>query len=119
MKLRFKLASRLASPNIKRTQFPLDIAWASTVHKVQGLSLEHGVVSFDLGKQRSFGADQIYTALSRVKTYNYLYCIGEFRKSAIKVNKDTLLKYEHLKENDLFSTLKRSIVSDDTITILV
>ena len=118
MKLRFKLASRLASPNIKRTQFPLTLAWASTVHKVQSLSLEHGVVNFDLGKQRSFGADQIYTALSRV-TYNYLYCIGELRKSAIKVNKDTLLKYERLKENDLFSTLKRSIVSDDTLTILV
>ena len=118
MKLRLKLASRLASPNIKRTQFPLTLAWASTVHKVQSLSLEHGVVNFDLGKQRSFGADQIYTALSRV-TYNYLYCIRELRKSAIKVNKDTLLKYERLKENDLFSTLKRSIVSDDTITIPV
>ena len=30
-----------------------------------------------------------------------------------------MLEYERLKENDLFSTLKRSIISDDTITILV
>ena len=30
-----------------------------------------------------------------------------------------MLEYERLKENDLFSTLKRSIISDDTITILI
>ena len=39
-------------------------------------------------------------------------------KSAIKVNKDALFEYECLEENDLFSMLKRSIISDDTITIL-
>ena len=66
----------LASPNIKRTKFPLTLAWASAVHKFQGLSSEQGVIDFDLRKQRSFGAGQIYTALSRVKTYGNLYCIG-------------------------------------------
>ena len=39
----------------------------------------------------------MYTALSRVKTYDNLYCIGEFKKSAIMVNKDALLEYEGLK----------------------
>ena len=38
----------LASPNIKRTIFLLTLASASTVHKVQGLSLEQDVVYFDL-----------------------------------------------------------------------
>ena len=86
-----------ASPSINRTQFPLTLAWASTVHEVQGLSLVQAVIDFDLQKQKSFGPRQMYTALSRVKTYDNLYCIGEFKKSAIKVNKDALLEYEGLK----------------------
>ena len=109
----------LTSPNIKWTRFPLTLAWAFTVHEVQGLSWEQGVVDFDLQKQRSFGAGQIYTALSRVKTNNNLYCVGEFQKSSIKLNKDALFEYERLKENDSFSTLKRSIISGHTIMILV
>ena len=39
-----------ASPSIKQTQFHLTLVWASTVHKVQGLSLEEGVIDFDLRK---------------------------------------------------------------------
>ena len=60
----------------------------------------------------------MYTALSRVKTYDR-YFIGEFKKSVIEVNKDALLKYERLKQNFLFSTIKRNAISDDTITVLV
>ena len=59
-----------ASPSVKRTQFPLILEWTSTVHKVQGLSLEQGVTDFHLRKQKTFGPGQIYTALSRVKTYD-------------------------------------------------
>ena len=61
----------------------------------------------------------MYTALSRVKTYDNLYCIGEFIRSAIKVNKYALLEYEHLKQNDLFSTIKRNAFLGDTVTVLV
>ena len=57
-----------ASLSIKCTQFPLILAWASTVHKVQGLSLKQGVIDFDLRKQNLSGSGQMYTALSRVKT---------------------------------------------------
>ena len=46
-----------------------------------------------------------------------LHYIGEFKKSAIKVNKNTLFECDHLKQNDLFSTIKKYISSDGTITI--
>ena len=69
------------------TQFPLTLAWAANVHMVQGLSLEQGVIDFDLQKQKSFKPGQIDTALSSVKTYDNLYCIREFKKSSIKVKK--------------------------------
>ena len=38
-------------PYVKRKQFPLTLSWACIVHKVQGLSLNEGVVSFDLESQ--------------------------------------------------------------------
>ena len=52
------------STSIKCTQFPLTLSWASTVHKVQGLSLEQGAIDFNLQKQKSLGPGQIYTASS-------------------------------------------------------
>ena len=37
--------------SIKCTQLSLILAWASPVHKVQGLSLEKGVIDSDLQKK--------------------------------------------------------------------
>ena len=37
----------------------------------------------------------------------------------MKVNKDVLLEYERLKQNDLFSSVKRNAISCDTVTVLV
>ena len=82
------------------------------------LSLEQSVIDFSMQKQKLFGPGQIYAALSRVKTYD-LYYIKEFKKSAIKVNKDAWSEYEHQKQNDLFSTIKRNNVLDDSITVFV
>ena len=42
------------------------LAWACTVHKVQGLSLNKVVVGFQLLKQQNFHYGQNYVALSRV-----------------------------------------------------
>ena len=71
-------ANKDSSPTIKRTQFPLMLAWACTVHKVQGQTLDQIVVSFDLENQRSFNSGQMYVALSFVTSLNGLFLVGSY-----------------------------------------
>ena len=57
---------KTTSPANKRTQIPVVLSQACTVHNMQGLSLTSAVASFDLGKQRFFNEGQMYVASSRV-----------------------------------------------------
>jgi ATP-dependent exoDNAse (exonuclease V) alpha subunit len=47
------------------TQYPLRLAWASTIHKAQGKTFEHVVIDFGRG---TFAPGQAYVALSRCRS---------------------------------------------------
>jgi ATP-dependent DNA helicase PIF1 len=69
-------------PNIAIGQIPLILAWAVTIHKTQGATLN--MAEIDIGSS-IFEYGQTYVALSRIKTLDGLY-IKNFNPSKIKAN---------------------------------
>ena len=90
-------------PIIHRTQFPLRLGFASTVHKVLGLTLPSIVVSFNLNRQK-FNYRQLYVAFNRVKSLGNLYLEGQKTKEAFIVDPDVEIEYCGLKAECFLTT---------------
>jgi ATP-dependent DNA helicase PIF1 len=71
-----------AEDGLQRQQVPLRLAYAVTIHKAQGATLDCALI--DIGKN-TFEYGQAYVALSRVKSLDSLY-IWELDPSAFRVN---------------------------------
>ena len=69
-------------PSIYISQYPLILAWAITIHKIQGSTLS--MAEMDIGKN-IFTYGQTYVALSRIRSLDGLYLSG-FDPSRVKAN---------------------------------
>lgn len=75
------------------TQYPLRLAWAITVHKSQGMSLDAAEVDLS----RSFEPGMGYVALSRIRSLSGLSLLG-LNETALKVNEEVLEYDQHFAE---------------------
>lgn len=71
----------------KITQVPLRLAWAITVHKSQGMSMDAAIM--DLGRAFEYG--QGYVALSRVRSLSGLHLLG-MNQRALEVHPLVLVR---------------------------
>ena len=75
-------------------QFPLILAYAVTIHKCQGLSLDCAIVDLS---EKVFSAGMAYVALSRVRTLSGLNLIA-FDPASIKLSTQCLKGVNRLRE---------------------
>ena len=77
----WSIDDELGNPLAVFIQLPLRLAWAITIHKSQGMTLD--AAQIDLSK--TFEAGQGYVALSRLRDINGLYLLG-INQKALEMN---------------------------------
>lgn len=97
-------------PCIAVGQIPLCLAWALTIHKIQGATLS--MADIDVGKD-IFECGQTYVALSRVRSLDGLY-LSAFNASRIRVNEIVEHFYKSIPEKDY--TIKQNIFQNFELT---
>jgi ATP-dependent DNA helicase PIF1 len=81
-------------PNIHVSFMPLKLAYALTIHRSQGMTLD--AVEIDIGSN-IFAAGQAYTALSRAQNLNSVK-IKDVNKNSFIVNQDVLKLYKDIED---------------------
>jgi len=97
----------------KISQLPLKLAWAITIHKSQGMTLDSAQI--DLSK--TFEVGQGYVALSRIKSIDGLQLIG-FNDTALMVDPLILSIDERIKQASQKSLNKISSLSTEELANL-
>lgn len=92
-------------------QFPLTLAWAVTVHKAQGQTLDEVICDFSMSY---FAESQAYVALSRVTSLTGLSVIGHFSKQehVMSISTEVINFLEHASEQQIQEPLAFPISKD-------
>ena len=85
-------------PTVAISQYPLQLAWALTIHKIQGATL--AMAQIDIGNG-IFEYGQTYVALSRIQSLDGLYLAG-FNPGRIKANPKVKTFYSRVGEPTVF-----------------
>ena len=84
---------------LQRTQLPLALAWATTIHKSQGQTLDYAIIDIE----GCFRPGQFYVALSRCKEPDGLQIVGGDRRElqrACMAAPSVLKYYEDLERDE-------------------
>jgi len=100
-------------PRIAIGQYPLSLAWALTIHKIQGATLT--MAEMDIG-QSIFEYGQTYVALSRIKSLDGLY-LSAFHREKIAANPKVKTFYDSIPKLEMKSNKSTSelLETDDYI----
>ncbi len=105
-------------PNIVMYQFPLVLAWAITIHKIQGATLDKAIM--DIGDS-IFEYGQTYVALSRIKKLEGLY-LTALNINKIKVNPVVNEFYKKIEDNKkeptIFNMEEYKYIEDKDVKIV-
>lgn len=86
--------TRISTRNGDSLMLPLQVAWAATIHKAQGATLDRACVDLSF----SFGHAQAYVALSRVRDVKDLEIVGLTLSRLNNVDKVALRWYNGVRE---------------------